>query len=89
MRSIVASRRTCNGDGLRTSRTIGGTTATYVWDQNAAMPVILRDGAGNRYVYGLDLISRTDSGGNQEYELTDGLGSTTGLADGAGAVTDT
>ena len=78
-----------NGDGLRTSRTIGGTTATYVWDQNAATPAILRDGAGNRYVYGLDLISRTDSGGNQEYELTDGLGSATGLADGTGAVTDT
>jgi RHS repeat-associated protein len=60
-----------------------------VWDQNAGMPVILRDSAGNRYVYGLDLISRTDSGGNQEYELSDGLGSTTGLADGTGAVTDT
>jgi RHS repeat-associated protein len=53
------------------------------------MPVILRDSAGNRYVYGLDLISRTDSLGNQEYELSDGLGSTTGLADGTGAVTDT
>jgi RHS repeat-associated protein len=78
-----------NGDGLRTSRTIGGTTTTYVWDQNASMPAILRDSAGNRYVYGLDLISRTDNGGNQEYELSDGLGSTTGLADGTGAVTDT
>jgi RHS repeat-associated protein len=40
-------------------------------------------------VDGLDLISRTDSLGNQEYELSDGLGSTTGLADGTGAVTDT
>jgi len=35
-------------------------------------------------VYGLDLISRTDSGGNQEFYLTDGLGSTTDLTDGSG-----
>ncbi len=77
-----------NGDGLRTSRTIGGVTVTYAWDQNAGMPVILRDSAGNRYVYGLDLISRTDSGSVQEYHLADGLGSTTGLATGAGTVID-
>jgi RHS repeat-associated protein len=55
----------------------------------AGLPQVQQDGAGNRYVYGLDLISRTDSLGNQEYELSDGLGSTTGLADGTGAVTDT
>ncbi len=78
-----------NGDGLRTSRTIGGVTSSFVWDQNAGLPQILKDGAGNRFVYGLDLISRTDSGGTQEYYLTDGLGSTTGLATGTGTVTDT
>lgn len=40
-------------------------------------------------LYGLDLISATDGGGNQEYYLYDGLGSTTELADGAGTVAKT
>jgi len=35
-------------------------------------------------VYGLDLISRTDGEGNQEYYLTDGLGSTSDLRDESG-----
>ena len=38
-------------------------------------------------MYGLDLISRTDDQGDQEYYLYDGLGSTTNLADGSGNVT--
>ena len=53
----------------------------------ARLPVILQDSLGNNYVYGLDLISRTDSAGVQEYYLSDGLGSTANLADGAGNVT--
>jgi hypothetical protein len=40
-------------------------------------------------LYGLDLISATDGAGATSYFLTDGLGSTRALADGAGAVTDT
>ena len=51
------------------------------------LPVILQDSEGNTYVYGLDLISRTDDQGDQEYYLYDGLGSTTNLADGSGNVT--
>jgi len=78
-----------DGAGLRRSRTLGGATVTYTWDLTGSLANVLRDSAGNRYVYGLDLISRTDGGGAQEYYLTDGLGSTTGLADGAGSVTDT
>ncbi len=35
-------------------------------------------------MYGLDLISRTDIQGSQEYYQTDGLGSTTDLANGTG-----
>jgi RHS repeat-associated protein len=78
---------TYNGDGLRMSRTIGGQTVSYKWDVASALPNVIQDSAGNSYVYGLDLISRTDSGGNQEYYLADGLGSTTGLANGSGSVT--
>ncbi len=80
----VGGAYTYNGDGLRLSRNIGGTSVSYTWDVGAGLPVTLQDSQGNTYVYGLDLISRTDSGGNQEYYLYDGLGSTTDLANGAG-----
>ncbi len=66
------------------SRTVSGQTTGYTWEAAAGLPVILQDSQGNTYVYGLDLISRTDSGGNQEYYLYDGLGSTTDLTDGSG-----
>jgi uncharacterized protein RhaS with RHS repeats len=93
----VYSVLTYNGDGLRMIRTVAGQgTANYVWDVAAGLPVVLQDGTNagacperSRRVYGLDLISRTDSGGDQEYYLTDGLGSTTELTDGAGSVTGT
>jgi len=75
-----------NGDGLRITRTIGGSGASYVWDLNASLPVVLQDTDGNRYVYGLDLLTRID-GSDEEWYLYDGLGSTTGLADDTGAVT--
>ena len=76
---------TYNGDGLRAARN----TTSYVWDVGAGLPSILSDSAGNKYAYGLGLISRTDSAANQEYHLSDGLGSTTALANGSGTVTDT
>ena len=77
-----------NGDGLRTSRTIASTTVDYVWDLNAALPVVLEDSDGSRYVYGLDLLTRINST-DEEWYLTDGLGSTTVLSDAAGDVTGT
>src|SRR5206468_12312657 len=72
-----------NGDGLRMSHTISGSTTNYTWDVGTRLPVVIQDNA-NTYVYGLDLISATDSGGSQTYFLYDGLGSTTGLIDGSG-----
>ncbi len=60
---------------------------SYAWDVNRSTPGILQDSQGNKYVYGLGLISRTDNTGAQEYYLYDALGSTTGLANGTGTVT--
>jgi len=77
------------GDGLRLGRTAGGTTASYTWDVGSALPVILQETAGEQttyYVYGLDLIASVQ-GATATYYLTDGLGSTRQLTDGAGAVT--
>lgn len=83
----VTSTSEYNGDGLRMSHTVGMTTTSYVWDVASGLPVVLQDGE-NTYVYGLDLISATDSQGGQTYFLYDGLGSTTELLDDTGDVTD-
>jgi RHS repeat-associated protein len=61
------------------------TTTNYVWDVAADLPVVLQDGE-NTYVYGLDLISATDSEGDQVYFLYDGLGSVSDVTDEAGDV---
>src|SRR4030042_2496186 len=63
-----------------------GRSDLRLWDVNQALPAILEDGDGNRYVYGLDLIARIDSSDDEEYYLYDGLGSTRALADDGGDV---
>src|SRR4030042_253485 len=83
-----ASAYAYNGDGLRVSRTVGSATASYVWDVGSALPVVLQETAGGQttyYVYGLGLIASVQ-GTTATYYLTDGLGSTTQLADSAGGV---
>ena len=57
--------------------------------RSAGMPVILRDSAGNRYLYGLDLISVSDNTNKKFYYHTAGLGSTTAITDSTGAVKKT
>jgi RHS repeat-associated protein len=71
---------TYNGDGLRMSHTSGGTTTNYTWDVGAGLAEILKDNTYT-YVYGLDLISATDSSGNQNYYMHNGLGSVTNILD--------
>jgi RHS repeat-associated protein len=63
-------------------------TTDYALDVNAGLPVVLDDGT-NEYVYGLNLISATDSSDNQAYYTHDGLGSTIDLTDDTGDATDT
>ncbi|MFN8575182.1 MAG: peptidoglycan DD-metalloendopeptidase family protein, partial [Gemmatimonadaceae bacterium] len=84
----VTSSSVYYGNGVRRSHTVNGVTTTYVYDVASKLPLVLQDGTST-LVYGLDLISSTDGGGNQTYFSTDGLGSTTDLTNGAGAVTDT
>ena len=42
-----------NGEGLRTSQTISGTTSYLAWDTTEQLPTILSDGT-NSYIYGPD-----------------------------------
>jgi len=91
-----------NGDGLRTKQETGRFITSYVWDVGAGLPVVLQEITDNdlhmdfveppkgyfesTYVYGLDLISATDEDGVQTYYFSDGLGSTTTVADAGGGV---
>jgi RHS repeat-associated protein len=40
-----------NGEGIRTSQTISGTTSYFAWDMSESIPLILSDGT-NSYIYG-------------------------------------
>ncbi len=40
-----------NGNGLRTSQTVNGTTTYFAWDMTEELPLILGDGT-NSYIYG-------------------------------------
>lgn len=76
-----------DGDGKRV-QAAGAQTVNYVWDPNAALPLLAleRDGQGallRRYAYGADLVSMT-TGGGAFYYLKDGLGSVVNLTDAAG-----
>src|SRR2546421_11581002 len=58
--SGTTTTATYNGDGLRLSRTSGGTTMNFVWDASA-IPQLLDD--GTQYVYGKGRIAHVASGG--------------------------
>ncbi|MBI1928507.1 PEP-CTERM sorting domain-containing protein [Candidatus Poribacteria bacterium] len=77
--SPSVSNYTYNGTGLRVSQAVNGSTATYLWDLQSVLPVILADGS-NRYVYGLDLIAAIDQQNNVQNPLFDGLESVVALA---------
>ena len=78
--------------GIRQSKTKNGVTTNYLVDQNRPYAQVLAelDDAGISeisYTYGDDLVSQTRSG-QRHYYLYDGLGSTRGLSDLSGNVTD-
>jgi RHS repeat-associated protein len=67
-----------NGDGLRTSQTIAGTTSYFTWDTTEQLPLILNDGS-NSYIYGPDDLpveQIANSGGAILYLHHDQQGST-------------
>lgn len=74
-----------NGDGLRMSKTVNGTTSIQVWDLAEGMPVMIQDGS-TRYITGPDglPIEQVDGSGSCLYYYQDQLGSTRELRDGSG-----
>ncbi len=82
---------TYDTDGIRVSSTINGMTTNYLVDNNFPIAQVLEEWTNNvltaSYVYGNDLISQ-QRGGNSSFYLVDGLGSTRGLINASGVVTD-
>jgi RHS repeat-associated protein len=67
-----------NGDRLRTSQTISGTTTFLAWDTTEALPLLLNDGT-NSYIYGpggLPVEQINNSAGTVLYLHHDQAGST-------------
>jgi len=81
-----------DADGVRVSKTVNRVTTEFLVDKNRDYAQVLEESVNGvvaaSYVYGLDLISQ-ERGSADSFYLVDGLGSTRGLTDGAGNVTDT
>jgi RHS repeat-associated protein len=77
-----------NGEDLRTSQTIAGTTSYLAWDTTEGLPLVLSDGT-NSYIYGpSDMpIEQISSGGTVTYMHHDQAGSTRLLTGSTGTVT--
>ncbi len=77
-----------NGEGLRASQTVSGTTNYMTWDEAESLPLLLSDGA-NSYVYGaggLPVEQVNNSTGAVTYLHHDQQGSTRLLTSGSGEV---
>jgi len=77
-----------NGEDLRTSQTISGTTSYLAWDMTEGLPLILSD-TTNSYIYGPGglPIEQISSGGTVTYLHHDQQGSTRLLTGSTGTVT--
>jgi RHS repeat-associated protein len=77
-----------NGEGLRTSQTISGTSTFLAWDMTEGLPLILSDGT-NSYIYGPGgvPVEQVSSGGTGTYLHHDQAGSTRLLTGSTGTVT--
>jgi len=78
-------------DNIRVSQTVGGEKTSFLLDKNRPYDQVLAEFVDGEdvasYVYGLDLISQQRDGVDSFY-FVDGLGSTRGLTDSSGEVTD-
>ncbi len=79
-----------NGDGLRMSKTVTGTTTQQTWDVAEGLPLLLQDGATS-YVTGLGglPLEQITSSGTTSYYHQDRLGSTRAMTNSVGTVVAT
>jgi RHS repeat-associated protein len=75
-----------DGNGLRTTKTTGSSTASFAWDHTAAVPLALSD-SQNSYIYGPDgLPIEQINGTTPTYLHHDQLGSSRLLTNASGTV---
>ncbi len=88
---VSSSAYSYNINGIRDAKTEGGVTTSYVVDSNRDYAQVLEEIVNGtttvQYSYGHDLLSQNRSDEFKFY-LYDGLGSTRGLSNSAGVVTD-
>jgi RHS repeat-associated protein len=78
-----------DGDGIRASKTVSGSTTRFTWDEAASLPQLLLDGS-TAYVYGPGgLPLEQVSGSTVRYYHHDQLGSTRAMTDSTGVVVGT
>jgi len=81
-----------DGTGLRMSKTVGGTTTQFTWDEAGSLPLLLQEKAATAnatsYISGPDglPVEQIDSSGNPHFYAHDQLGSTRALTDTTGTV---
>ncbi|MEZ4617255.1 MAG: RHS repeat-associated core domain-containing protein [Caldilineaceae bacterium] len=70
---------------VRVGATVNGAASNYLWDRQAAYPLLVDDGS-TAYLHNNGPLAQIDGSGNRHYLLTDALHSVRGLVDGAGAL---
>jgi len=81
-----AATYTYNGDGLRMSKTVNGTSEAFAWDLASGLPLAIADGS-TQYVYGPGGLPLEQANGSAVlYYHHDQLGSTRELTDGNGLI---
>ena len=81
---------TYDGDSNRASKTVNGTTTSYLYDLNLPLPQLLVETTGGQntlYLYGADLIAYIAPDGTPIYYHHDGLGSIRLLSNTSGQST--
>lgn len=83
--SFPISTYSYNGDGLRTSVTASGKTATFTWDTEAGLPLLLGDGT-SQWIYGPggEAIEQV-TGTATSYFFHDAVGSTRAILSSSGS----
>jgi YD repeat-containing protein len=87
----VSVAYTSNADGLRQSETVGSATNHFVWDTQAAVPLLLDDGSES-YIYGpwaIPIAQTSDSSAVAQYLHADVVGSVRLITDSAGTAIGT
>ncbi len=75
-----------NGDALRVYASDSAGFVRSAWDATGSLPAEIQETGGNTYVYGAGLVSQTGASAATQYPLSDGVGSTIALTDGAGTL---